>query len=43
MKPTLIIVSGFSCTGKTTLAKKIGEYYSLPVIGKGARAEITVK
>ena len=34
MKPTLIIISGFSCTGKTALAKKIGKYYSLPVIGR---------
>lgn len=34
MKPALIIVSGFSCTGKTALAKKIGNYYSLPVIGR---------
>ena len=31
---TLIIVSGFSCTGKTALAKKIGEYFSLPAIGR---------
>ena len=31
---TLIIISGFSCTGKTTLAKKIGKYFSLPAIGR---------
>ena len=31
---TLIIVSGFSCTGKTALAKKIGEHFSLPAIGR---------
>ena len=31
---TLIIVSGFSCTGKTALAKKIGEYFSLPAISR---------
>lgn len=34
MKQTLIIVSGFSCTGKTTLANKIGNYFSLPVFGR---------
>jgi predicted kinase len=33
-KPTLIIVSGFSCTGKTTLARKIGKEFSLPVFGR---------
>lgn len=31
---TLIIVSGFSCTGKTTLAREIGEKMSLPVFGR---------
>lgn len=34
MKSTLIIVSGFSCTGKTALAKKIGEHFSLPAFGR---------
>lgn len=34
MKSTLVIVSGFSCTGKTTLAKKIGQNFSLPVFGR---------
>ncbi len=34
MKPTLIIISGFSCTGKTVLAKKIGKRFSLPAIGR---------
>ena len=34
MKPILILISGFSCTGKTTLAKKIAERYSLPLIGR---------
>ena len=34
MKSTLIIISGFSCTGKTALAKKIGEHFSLPAIGR---------
>ena len=34
MKPTLIIVSGFSCTGKTALARKIGKHFSLPAIGR---------
>lgn len=34
MKPILILISGFSCTGKTTLAKKIAQRYSLPLIGR---------
>ena len=34
MKSLLIVVSGFSCTGKTTLAKKIAERYSLPLISR---------
>ena len=34
MKHTLIIVSGFSCTGKTTLARKIGDRFSFPVFGR---------
>ena len=34
MKPSLIIVSGWSCTGKTTLAKQIGKRFSLPVFGR---------
>jgi uridine kinase len=34
MKPILILISGFSCTGKTTLAKKIANRYSLPIIGR---------
>ena len=34
MKPRLIIISGFSCTGKSTLAKKIAQHYSLPVFGR---------
>lgn len=34
MKSTLIIVSGFSCTGKTALARKIGSNLSLPVFGR---------
>lgn len=34
MKPILIIISGFSGTGKTTLARKIGREFSLPVIGR---------
>ena len=28
------MISGFSCTGKTTLAKKIANRYSLPLIGR---------
>ena len=34
MKSTLIIVSGFSCTGKTALARKIGKNLSLPVFSR---------
>ncbi|MEM7595921.1 MAG: AAA family ATPase [Cyanobacteria bacterium P01_A01_bin.83] len=34
MKSTLLIISGFSCTGKTTLAKKIATKFSLPVFGR---------
>jgi cytidylate kinase len=34
MKPILILISGFSCTGKTTLARKISKRYSLPLIGR---------
>ena len=34
MKPTLIIISGFSCTGKTTLGKKISKQLSLPAFGR---------
>lgn len=34
MTSTLIIISGFSCTGKTTLAKNIGKRFDLPVIGR---------
>lgn len=31
---TLIIVSGYSCTGKTALAKKLGNKFCLPAIGR---------
>jgi predicted kinase len=34
MKSLLVLISGFSGTGKTTLAKKIAERYSLPLISK---------
>lgn len=34
MKPILILISGFSCTGKTTLAKIIAKRYLLPLIGR---------
>ena len=34
MRSTLIVVTGFSCTGKTALAQKIGEHFSLPAIGR---------
>lgn len=30
--PTLIIVTGFPATGKTTLAKKLSEHFSLPLV-----------
>lgn len=31
-KPTLIIISGFPATGKTTLAKKLSAHFSLPLV-----------
>lgn len=34
MSSILILISGFSCTGKTTLAKLIAKRYSLPLIGR---------
>ena len=34
VKPILILISGFSCTGKTTLARNISQRYSLPLIGR---------
>ena len=34
MQSLLIVVSGFSCTGKTTLAQKIAKRYSLPLISR---------
>ena len=34
MKPTLIIISGFSCTGKTTLATAVSQHFSLPALGR---------
>ena len=34
MTSTLIVITGFSCTGKTTLAKKIGNDFNLPVVGR---------
>lgn len=30
--PTLIIISGFPATGKTTLAKKLAEHFNLPLV-----------
>lgn len=39
-KPLLIIVSGPSCTGKTTLAKKISEKFNIPFITKDGIKEI---
>lgn len=29
-----MLLQGFSCTGKTTLAKKIGKHFNLPVVGR---------
>lgn len=40
MKPLLIIVSGFSCTGKTTLAQKIAQEFNLPLIGRDNIKEV---
>ncbi len=34
MKPTLIIVTGLPCTGKTTLAEHIASHFSLPLVTK---------
>ena len=34
MQSLLILIYGFSCTGKTTLAKKIAKRYSLPLISR---------
>ena len=34
MTCTLIVITGYSCTGKTTLAKMIGKRFDLPVIGR---------
>ncbi len=39
-KPLLIIVSGPSCSGKSTLARKISEMYSLPLITKDSIKEL---
>lgn len=33
-RQNLIIISGYSCTGKTTLAEKIGKHFSIPYIGR---------
>ena len=40
MKPLLIIVSGFSCTGKTTLAQKTAQEFNLPLIGRDNIKEV---
>jgi predicted kinase len=34
LKPLLIIITGFSCTGKTTIGLKIAKEFSLPFINK---------
>lgn len=39
-KPLLIIVSGPSCSGKSTLAKKISEKYGIPVLSKDGIKEV---
>jgi len=38
--PTLIIVSGLSCTGKSTLAEKISEKFKYPYFGKDMFKEL---
>jgi len=40
MKPVLIIVSGLSCTGKTTLAQKLSTYFHLPYFSKDMFKEL---
>ena len=40
MKPLLIIISGFSCTGKTTLAQKIAQEFNLPLVGRDNIKEV---
>ena len=42
-KPLLIIVSGPSCTGKTTLAQKISEKFDIPFITKDGIKELLFK
>ncbi len=39
-KPLLIVVSGPSCSGKSTLAKKISEKFQLPLITKDGIKEL---
>lgn len=38
--PTMILVSGLSCTGKSTLAEKISEKFSLPYFSKDMFKEL---
>lgn len=40
MKPTLIIITGFPGTGKTSLGKKISNKFDLPFVSKDAFKEI---
>ena len=40
MKPLLIVISGPPCAGKTTLAKRLGERFALPVLGKDMLKEL---
>ena len=40
MKPLLIVISGPLCAGKTTLAKRLGERFALPVLGKDMLKEL---
>jgi adenylate kinase family enzyme len=42
-KTPLIIISGPSCTGKTTLAKKISENFNIPFITKDGIKELLFK
>src|SRR5512136_2128322 len=38
--PTLILVTGLPCTGKTTLARRLADGFSLPLLTKDPLKEI---
>lgn len=40
MHPTLVIVTGLPCTGKTTLGKSIADYFKLPFLSKDEIKEL---